>query len=100
VRLLQRIYRPGHRYKKCGVMLTALALATTARADLFDDRDREKERRLMQAVDAVNARFGRGAVFFAGAAAPKAGVPRWTTKAAMRSPRYTTRFDELPVVRA
>ena len=69
-RCLDRVFRPGFTYQKCGVMLTALAPATTAKGDLFDDRNRTKERRLMAAVDAVNARFGAGALVFAQATPP------------------------------
>jgi len=52
----------------------------------------------MAALDACNARFGRGAVI--PAAAGLATLRPWATKFAMRSPRYTTRVDELPVAHA
>lgn len=59
--------------------------------------DREKSGRLMEALDACNKQHGRGAVFPAAA-----GIARqqkaWVTKFDMRSPRYTTRLDEVPVV--
>ncbi len=49
----------------------------------------------MGALDACNARWGRGAVVPA-----RAGLERqrrgWATKFEMRTPRYTTRVDELP----
>ncbi|ACL62380.1 hypothetical protein Mnod_7650 [Methylobacterium nodulans ORS 2060] len=47
---------------------------------------------------ACNARFGRGAVVPA-----RAGLVdkrTWSTRFEMRTPRYTTRPDELPVVNA
>jgi DNA polymerase V len=50
----------------------------------------------MAAVDRINARFGRGAVFPAAVGLERA----WAQRAAHRSPRYTTRIGELPVVRA
>jgi DNA polymerase V len=51
---------------------------------------------LMAALDRVNARFGRGALFPAAI-----GIERpWRLRAAHHSPRYTTRLDELPRVRA
>ena len=40
VQLLERLYRPGFHYQKCGVMLLDLSPATQAQADLFDTRDR------------------------------------------------------------
>jgi DNA polymerase V len=51
---------------------------------------------LMAAMDGLNTKFGRGTVFPAAA-----GVERgWGQRAAHRSPRWTTRLDELPRVRA
>ncbi|MGO4677758.1 DUF4113 domain-containing protein [Bosea sp. 2YAB26] len=59
--------------------------------------DREKSGRLMEALDACNKMYGRGVVFPAAA-----GIGRqqkaWVTKFEMRSPRYTTRLEEVPVV--
>lgn len=50
----------------------------------------------MAAMDRVNARYGRNSVFPAAV-----GVERgWRLRAAHHSPRYTTRLDELPCVRA
>ncbi len=52
----------------------------------------------MVAMDACNKRWGRGAVVPAVAGfAPRR---KWSTKFQMRSPRYTTRVEELPVIRA
>ncbi len=52
----------------------------------------------MGALDTCNRRFGRGAVVPGSAGfAPKR---EWSTKFDMRSPRYTTRVDEVPVVMA
>ena len=47
-------------------------------------------------MDRVNARHGRNALFPAAM-----GIERgWKLRAAHHSPRYTTRLDELPWVRA
>jgi DNA polymerase V len=52
----------------------------------------------MAALDACNRRFGRGAVVQAAAGfAPAQG---WSTKFEIRSPRYTTRLEEIPIVEA
>jgi DNA polymerase V len=53
----------------------------------------------MGALDALNRRFGRGAVTVASAARQGTGTGH-TAKQARRSPRYTTRLDEIPLVRA
>ena len=50
---------------------------------------------LMAALDAVNRRFGRGALVLA-----SEGFERsWALRAEHRSPRCTTRLSERPVVR-
>ena len=73
-------------------------LAASQRAQI-GRLDRERAGRLMGALDACNARFGRGSVVPA-----RAGLTQqrraWTTKFDMRTPRYTTQVDELPVVSA
>ena len=48
-------------------------------------------------MDACNRRFGRGAVVPAAAIVERRR--RWSTKFQMRTPRYTKRVSELPVVR-
>lgn len=60
--------------------------------------DRERGAALSEGQNACNRRFGRGAAVPATTGfAPKR---KWATKFEMRSPRYTTRFDEPRVTRA
>lgn len=88
---LEQIYRPGYRYKKAGVMLNRLAPADGLSIRLFGDELFEKARRVMKAVDEINARHGRDTIRFG--ASPAEG--RWETKFLRRSQRYTTRLDEI-----
>jgi hypothetical protein len=46
VPLLERIYRPGFHYQKCGVMLMDLSPAVYHPRDLFDTRDQARQARL------------------------------------------------------
>lgn len=62
---------------------------------LFDGRNRQQSDRLIAALDAVNARFGRGVLAPAAAGTKK----DWQAKFDRSSPRFTTRIDELPVAR-
>ena len=97
---VRKVWRDGYRYSKAGVVTTDLvSLAASQRAfPGLGQLDREHGAALMQALDACNRRFGRGAVVPGTAGfAPKRA---WSTKFEMRSPRYTTRVDELPVVLA
>ncbi len=88
---LGQIYRPGYRYKKAGVMLNRLAPAGQLSMRLFGDGRFEKSRRVMKAVDEINARHGRNTIRFG--AVPAAG--RWETKFLRRSRRYTTCLAEV-----
>ena len=111
VRGLREIYRSGHRYAKCGVMLIDLRPQELSQGelDLFGGGDepeppahREPARdrtRLMTAMDALNRRFGRGSVTLASSGL---GTERgsWATRQERKSPAYTTSWEEIPVVRA
>jgi len=95
----RRIWKDGYRYSKAGLMTVDLVPLEASQRALIGALDREKSGRLMEALDACNAKHGRGAVFPAAA-----GVERqrkaWITKFEMKSPRYTTRVDEVPMVRS
>ena len=88
---LEHIYRTGYRYKKAGVMLNRLTPAEQLPMRLFGDGRFEKSRRVMKAVDEINARHGRNTIRFG--AAPAKG--RWETKFLRRSRCYTTRLNEI-----
>jgi len=91
LRCLRSLFQKGYRYYKTGIILSDLAPASQLQSDLFDTKDRSKSKRLMQALDEVNDRFGSGTLAFAAA-----GIKRpWKTKFNRKSPRYTTRWDEL-----
>lgn len=92
-----KIWRPGFAYRKAGVLLLDLAEPGDRRAGLFDQRIRYSDD-LMQAVDAINQRHGRGAIAFG--LAPKSRGRLWAMKQDMLSPRYTTRWSDLAVARA
>jgi DNA polymerase V len=96
VQLLERLYRPGFHYQKCGVMLLDLSPVTQGQADLFDTRDRAREAWLMRALDSLNTEYGARTVRVGNVGGKR---PVWAMRQAFRSPRYTTNWRELPVVR-
>lgn len=64
---LKRIFRPGFAYKKAGVMLMGINDARAAQGSLLPEHGAdERSKRLMQAMDALNARYGLR-IFFIGA---------------------------------
>ena len=97
---VRKTWRDGYRYSKAGVVTTdLLPLAASQRAfPGLGQLDREHGAARMDALNACNRRFGRGAVVTGGPGF--APTREWSTRFEMRSPRYTTRVDEVPVVAA
>ncbi|MBE7464232.1 MAG: Y-family DNA polymerase [Planctomycetes bacterium] len=93
-RLLDAIWRPGHRYRKCGVILSDLCAQGSVQQTLFSTDD-PRSRRLMAALDGINAEWGPGALRYAAEGFAKG----WHMKSETRSSRYTTHWAELPCVR-
>jgi DNA polymerase V len=91
---LHQIYQPGTRYAKAGIVLTDLSAAEALPLRLWGNESYERSRRLMRAIDEVNARFGRDAVSFG----VKEKEARWKMKSELRSPKYTTRWEELLMI--
>lgn len=104
------MFKPGFNYAKAGVMLMDLQDAKASQdqglLDLFGEGepnavDAPDRTALMQAMDSLNRRFGRGAVRIGSASTAKAndtGMAAWSVRQDRRTPRYTTRWDEMPVV--
>jgi DNA polymerase V len=95
VRLLRALWRPDYKYFKAGVMLGDLFPARQ-QAGMFATRDGAKSARAMAALDAVNARFGRGTLRPAATGMFKA----WAGRQSRHSPRYTTHAGEMLVAKA
>lgn len=95
LRLLKSIWQPGHRYMKAGIMLSDLYRSGHFQPSLFDAPESPATMRLMQAVDNIN-HSGLGRVRFAGELLSTG----WQMQRNHLSPAYTTRWDQLPVVRA
>jgi len=100
---LRAIYRPGVLYAKAGVMLMDFQEEHIEQLDLFSPapagpgaaRD-PGGTALMQTVDHLNTRFGRGAVRLA-----SAGIEQgWANRQERLTPAYTTQWGQIPIVRA
>lgn len=94
-RLVAELYRPGIRYKKCGIGLLDVRTRLYEQGDFFNPQQPEKSRRLMQVMDQINARYGKHQIKLL-----NAGIqPKWAMKRDYMSPRYTTRWQDIPVVK-
>ncbi|WP_312626780.1 Y-family DNA polymerase [Scandinavium sp.] len=95
-RCLDAIWRDGHRYQKAGIMLGDFFSQGVAQLNLFDDNaPKPNSNKLMEVLDHLNAKDGRGTLYFAGQGIQQ----QWQMKREMLSPRYTTRYSDLLVVR-
>ena len=88
---VERLYKKGFLYAKAGLILGDLVPEGRVQGNLFDQADRQKSRRLMQAIDAVNLKLPDSRLIWAAEGIDQA----WRTKFAKRSKRYTTQWDEL-----
>ncbi len=92
--VLGQIYDDAYSYRKAGVVLSSIVDVADWQLSMFSrPSSRERGVRLMNTVDAINRRFGSGTVWHAREARAHA---QWRSKRERQSPRYTTRFSELP----
>ena len=75
-------------------MLLDLAPALNVQEGLFDRTDDARSRARMKALDALNGRYGRETVTFTAT-----GRNGWKLRREMLSPRYTTNWGELLLLR-
>ena len=93
---LKKMYKPGYRYMKCGVMLTELVQEGNHTVDMFDTRDVKRQSKLMAAMDHINGAMGKRTLFYAGS-----GVARpWVGPSSSKSPAYSTDWNSLITVLA
>ena len=91
------LFMPGARYRKSGIMFFGLEKAGGAfQADLFVPAEKREASPLYRTIDALNAKLGRTKVF---SAAEGIGKRSWKMRRAMLSPRATTNWAELLVVK-
>ena len=66
--LLDKLFRENYQYKQAGVILGQLQHNQGVQLDLFAPnqvKEHAKQKRLMQAIDGINRRFGRNQIHFA-----------------------------------
>lgn len=94
---LRRIFKSGYHYKKAGVCLENLISKDIRQLDLFhqpSEETLEKTEQLMCLFDRINQKFGRGTLRLASEGYSKP----WSMRTNLKSPAYTTRWSDLPIV--
>jgi len=86
---LSRIYKPGYRFKKAGIMLLDLIPDSLDQGNLFAEIGQGDS--LMNVMDRINEDHGPDTLFIGAEGVAKA----WKMRCGLRSPRYTTQWDEL-----
>jgi len=92
---IAEIFKPGLRYKKCGIGLLDLRTRQFEQLDFYAPQQSQQSRQLMSTMDKINERFGRYTIQLA-----NTGIqPKWLMSRNFKSPAYTTRWADIPVVR-
>ena len=95
MKLAEQIFKKGELYKKAGVMLSGLVSDESIQGNLFVSHTKNVSRLLMDMIDNINFSMRDDALKFAAS-----GIERnWKMRQELRSPRYTTRWDELREVK-
>lgn len=91
VSLVDGLFQKGTFYKKAGVMLSGIVPDDSIQGNLFLPESKNCGRKLMDMIDNINFSQRDDVLKFA-----TSGTDRnWKMRMEMRSPRYTTRWDEL-----
>lgn len=91
VALVDKLYEKGQLYKKAGVMLSGIVPDESIQGNLFLSENKNCERKLMDMIDNINFSQRDDVLKFAAT-----GTTRdWKMRQELRSPRYTTRWEEL-----
>lgn len=93
--LLERMFNKGSRYIKAGVVLSDIIPCGMVQYNLFEEPESAEEQQLMQVMDNINFGIRNDILKFASAGTRK----DWKMRQEMRSKRFTTKWDELCVVR-
>jgi DNA polymerase V len=91
---LEQIFVPGLQYKKAGVIIMDFTPDSEIQLNLFENSN-PKHVHLMKVVDKINQSFGQQKIKLAGQDLKRV----WKMKQEKLSPRYTTRLDEVIIVR-
>lgn len=89
---LKKMFNPKHKYTKVGVVLFNLIPIKYIPVDFWLPQEKtEKSTKIMILLDKINQNYGKNTLFLAAQ-----GIERhWEMKRHLKSPSYTTRWDEL-----
>ncbi|HEY1871843.1 MAG TPA: DUF4113 domain-containing protein, partial [Chitinophagaceae bacterium] len=91
MQIVDRVYEEGKLYKKAGVMLSGIIQDTSVQGNFFVPHAQNNNRFLMSMMDNINFSMRNDILKFAASGTAR----KWKMRQEFRSPRYTSRWDEL-----
>lgn len=94
----EKIFLPNKAYKRVGVTLMGIIPTQHTQYDLFGEKSQaqeEKVHKIMNCVDQLNHKFGKGAIHFLA----EGNHHHKKTASAFRSPEFTTNWKDLLVIK-
>ncbi len=88
---LNELFQEGFKFSKAEILLMDLRQPNEFTGDLFAPSQPEASGRVMNVLDEINAKWGRGTLRTASVPVS----PEWGMRRELKSPSYTTRLDEL-----
>jgi len=91
---LEKVFKKGYRYKKCGVILEGIQPSDRIQLNMFNfynHKQKQKENKLMLYIDSINKQWGRGIIKLASEGTKKT----WSMKRYRLSKRFTTEISEI-----
>jgi DNA polymerase V len=89
--LVEKLYQPGSKYQKAGVVLGDLVPDDSIQGNIFKPGSANRSRLLMEAMDNINFSMRDDVVKYVAS-----GLTRnWKMRQELKSKRYTTRWNEL-----
>ena len=93
--LVEALYNKGSKYIKAGIVLSNIVPSDMIQFNLFEPPENDNAKRLMSVIDNINFSMSNDILKFA-----SSGTKRnWKMRQEMRSKRFTTKWDELCLVR-
>lgn len=92
---VESAWREGYAITKAGIILDDLVQSSLRQRTLFESNGTNRTN-LMAAMDAINGNFGK----FTAIPAAQGFRRQWAARSKSRSPSYTTKISEVPIVRA
>ena len=91
---LKKLYKTGYKYKKSGVIVSDFVPAHGIQTGLWDNKDRKKNKKLIDVIDKINEKAGIEKVKYAVQGDDK----KWKMRQKKLSPHFTTKWSDILIV--